>query len=64
MTRFMKPLTANVHFYTAQLERLPIVIFVGNELAGSGLIEEITPASVKVRGEYYMRAACTFKYAS
>ncbi|CAH1194673.1 hypothetical protein PAECIP111892_01796 [Paenibacillus auburnensis] len=64
MSRFMKPLTSNVHFYTAQMERLPIVIFIGNELAGSGLIEEITVASVKVRGEYYMRATCTFKYVS
>lgn len=64
MTRFMKPLVSNVHLYTAQMERLPIVVFVGNELAGSGLIEDITEATVKVRGEYYMRAACTFKYAS
>ncbi|MEK5178507.1 MULTISPECIES: hypothetical protein [Paenibacillus] len=60
----MKTLTSNVHFYTAQLERAPIVIFVDNELTGSGVIEEITDLSVKVRGEYYMRAACTFKYAS
>lgn len=64
MSRFMKPLTSNVHFYTAQLERAPIVIFVDNELTGSGVIEEITDISVKVRGEYFMRDACTFKYAS
>lgn len=64
MSRFMKPLTSNVHFYTAQLERAPIVVFIAAELVGSGVIEDITPASVKVRGEYYMRAACTFKYAS
>lgn len=64
MIRFMKPLTSNVHFYTAQLERLPIVIFIGNELAGSGLIEDISDTSVKVRGEYYLREVCTFKYAS
>ncbi|WP_379161321.1 hypothetical protein [Paenibacillus sp. sgz5001063] len=63
MNRFMKPLTANVHLYTAQMERLPIVVFIGDELAGSGVIEDITEVSVKVRGEYYMRAACTFKYA-
>ncbi|MEC0167872.1 hypothetical protein [Paenibacillus graminis] len=64
MSRFMKTLTSNVHFYTAQMERLPIVVFIGNELAGSGVIEDVTDTSVKVRGEYYMRAACTFKYAS
>ena len=64
MSRFMKPLTSNVHFYTAQLERAPIVIFVDNELTGAGVIEEITQDSVKVRGEYYFRDACTFKYAS
>ncbi|WP_342480419.1 hypothetical protein NST07_25740 [Paenibacillus sp. FSL L8-0340] len=64
MSRFMKPLTSNVQLYTAQIERLPIVVFVGNELKGSGIIEDITEVSVKVRGEYYVRAACTFKYAS
>lgn len=64
MSRFMKPLTSNVHFYTAQLERSHIVVFAANELVGSGVIEDITEASVKVRGEYYLRATCTFKYAS
>lgn len=64
MSRFMKPLTSNVHLYTAQLERVPIVIFIAEELVGSGVIEDITKVSVKVRGEYYMRDTCTFKYAS
>ena len=64
MSRFMKPLTSNVQLYTAQLERTPIAILVGNELIGAGIIEEITDISVKVRGEYFMRDACTFKYAS
>jgi hypothetical protein len=64
MSRFMKPLTSNVHFYTAQLERVPIAVFIENELTGSGVIEDITNVSVKVRGEYYMRDTCTFKYAS
>ncbi|WP_342439324.1 hypothetical protein NSS79_10635 [Paenibacillus sp. FSL L8-0436] len=58
MTRFMKPLTSNVQLYTAQIERVPIVVFV------SGVIEDITEVSVKIRGLHYMRAACTFKYAS
>ncbi|OZQ84711.1 hypothetical protein CA598_23240 [Paenibacillus sp. VTT E-133291] len=60
----MKPLTSNVHLYTAQLERSPIVVFIAEELVGSGVIEDITLASVKVRGEYYLREICTFKYAS
>ncbi|OMF21907.1 hypothetical protein BK132_31525 [Paenibacillus sp. FSL H8-0259] len=60
----MKPLTSNVQLYTAQLERLPIVLFVANELVSSGVIEDITEVSVKVRGLHYMRAACTFRYAS
>lgn len=64
MSRFMKPLTSNVQLYTAQLERVPIVVFVDNELMCSGVIEDITSASVRVRGEYYMRDTCTFKYAS
>lgn len=64
MSRFMKPLTSNVHLYTAQMEREPIVIFIADELVGSGVIEEIADTSVKVRGEYYLRANCTFKYAS
>lgn len=64
MSRFMKPLTSNVQLYTAQLERSPIVIFIADELVGSGIIEDITDASVKVPDEYFMRAACMFKYAS
>ncbi|WP_339811154.1 hypothetical protein MKY63_00765 [Paenibacillus sp. FSL R7-0189] len=64
MSRFMKPLTSNVQLYTAQLERIPIVVFIDNELMGSGIIEDITNDSVKVRGEYYVRDVCTFKYAS
>ncbi len=64
MNRFMNELTANVHFYTAQLECVPIVIFIADELVGSGVIEDITEVSVRVHGEYFMRNVCTFKYAS
>jgi hypothetical protein len=64
MTRFMKPLVSNIQLYTAQMERLPIVVFVENELVGSGLIEGISDIAVKVRGKYHLRAMCTFKYAS
>ncbi|WP_340030100.1 hypothetical protein MHB71_15380 [Paenibacillus sp. FSL H7-0940] len=37
--RFMKPLTSDIQLYTAQLNRTPIVIFIGAELVGSGVIE-------------------------
>ncbi len=58
MNRFMKPLTSNIHFYTAKMNATPIVIFVDQELVGSGVIEGITETSVKVKGERYMRGVC------
>lgn len=48
--RFMRPLTSDIQLHTAQMDRTPIVVFIGAELVGSGVIEEITEASVKVRG--------------
>lgn len=59
----MKPLTADIHFYTAMLDRTPIVVFIADELIGSGKIEEITENSVKVGETRYLRESCTFKYA-
>ncbi|WP_339323625.1 hypothetical protein [Paenibacillus sp. FSL W8-0194] len=64
MSRFMKPLTSSLHLYTAMAERVPIVVFIGNELVGAGRIAEISEDSVKIGGERYMREVCTFKYAS
>lgn len=58
----MKPLTADIHFYTAMLDRTPIVVFIADELIGSGKIEEITENSVKVGKRRYLRESCTFKY--
>ena len=55
-SRFLSPLTSDIQLYTAQMDRTPIVIFIGGELVGSGVIEEITEMSV-------MRRVCTFKYA-
>ncbi|AZS18284.1 hypothetical protein EI981_13500 [Paenibacillus lutimineralis] len=60
----MKPLTSDIHFYTAQMDRLPIIVFIAGELVGSGKIEDITKNSVKISGERYLRESCTFKYAS
>lgn len=62
-SRFMKPLTSDIHFFTAQMDRSPIVVFASCELIGSGKIAEITKNSVKVGDERYLRAVCTFKYA-
>lgn len=59
----MKPLTADIHFYTAMLDKTPLVVFIGEELIGSGKIEEITEKSVKVGKRRYLRGNCTFKYA-
>lgn len=59
----MKPLTAEIHFYTAMLDQKPIYVFIGDELVGCGRIQEITVQSVKVGGARYFRESCTFKYA-
>ncbi|MCM3205628.1 hypothetical protein [Paenibacillus illinoisensis] len=62
-SRLLRPLTSDIQLYTAQMDRTPIVIFIGAELVGSGVIEDITEMSVAVKGERYMRGVCTFKYA-
>ncbi|SDM13812.1 hypothetical protein SAMN05428961_11022 [Paenibacillus sp. OK060] len=49
----MRPLTSDIQLYTAQLGRMPIVIFIGAELIGSGVVEDITEMSVAVKGERY-----------
>lgn len=59
----MRPLTSGIQLYTAQLDRTPIVVFIGAELGGGGVIEDISEMSVAVKGERYMRGVCTFKYA-
>lgn len=62
-SQFMKPLISDIQLYTAQMDRTPIIIFVGAELVRSGVIEDITVSSVAVKGERYVREVCTFKYA-
>ncbi|WP_339294328.1 hypothetical protein MKY82_21960 [Paenibacillus sp. FSL W7-1279] len=59
----MKPLTADIHFYTAMLDQKPVAVFIGDELVGCGRIEEITENSIKVGGARYLRQSCTFKFA-
>lgn len=62
--RFMKPLTSPIHFHTAMIEQIPVAVFTGQEMIGSGKIVEITDFAVKIGDEFYVREACTFKYAS
>ncbi|MDR9852866.1 hypothetical protein RJP21_04515 [Paenibacillus sp. VCA1] len=52
-----------IHFYTAMIERIPVVVFMGQEMIGNGNIVEITDFAVKIGGEFYVRKACTLKYA-
>ncbi|WP_260871308.1 hypothetical protein [Paenibacillus sp. Y412MC10] len=61
--RFMKPLTSPIHFHTAMIEQIPVAVFTGQEMIGSGKIVEITDFAVKIGDEFYVREACTFKYA-
>lgn len=59
----MKLLTADIHFYTAMLDRTPVVVFIADELIGCGKIEEVTENSVKIGKRRYLRESCMFKYA-
>lgn len=61
--RHMELLSSDIHLFTAQMDKTPIVIFIDQELVGSGVIEGITETSVKVKDEYYMRGVCEFRYA-
>ncbi|WP_145323435.1 RNA-guided endonuclease TnpB family protein [Paenibacillus xylanexedens] len=47
----MRPLSSNIELYTAKLDRTAIVIFIGAELVGSGVIEDISEFNVEVKGE-------------
>lgn len=62
-SRFMRFLTSDIHLHTAKMDGTPIVIFIGQELVGSGKIAEITKDSIKVGNDRYLRSVCTFKYA-
>lgn len=59
----MKSLTSPIHFHTAMLDEIPVAVFMDQEMIGSGKIVEITDFAVKIGDEFYVRDACTFKYA-
>ncbi|MBB3128604.1 hypothetical protein FHS19_003258 [Paenibacillus rhizosphaerae] len=61
--RFMMHLTSPIHFHTAMIEQIPVAVFTGQEMIGSGKILEITDFAVKVGDEFYVRETCTFKFA-
>lgn len=61
--KFMKPLTSPIHFHTAMIEQIPVAVFMGQEMIGSGKIVQITDYVVKIGHEFFVREACTFKYA-
>lgn len=63
MGRFMKPLTAVIHFYIAILDQTLVTVFITDDLFGRGRIHEITENSIKVGEARYLRESCTFKYA-
>lgn len=52
-SRFMRPLTSDIQLYTAQMDWTPIVVFIGAELVGNGVIEDVTEISILVRGKRY-----------
>jgi hypothetical protein len=56
----MKPITSDIGLRTVMLQELPVIVYIGLERIGSGIIEEITETSVKIGGERYMRANCSF----
>lgn len=59
-----RELTSIIHLYTAAIDHTPILVFQGEELIGSGIIEEITELSIKIKDERFMRVACRFVYVN
>lgn len=60
--RGFRTVTSPIQFHTAALDGTVIMAFQDGELIGSGRITEITDELVKIGGEYYIRANCTFTY--
>ncbi|MEK5640614.1 hypothetical protein BK138_28965 [Paenibacillus rhizosphaerae] len=50
----MKPLTSSIHFNTAIIEKIPVAVFTGQEMIGSGKNVEITDFAVKIGDEFYV----------
>jgi hypothetical protein len=56
----LKQIKSNIELHTAAIDGRSVVVFLSNKLIDSGVIEEVTERAVKIKGEYYPRAACTF----
>lgn len=59
-----RELTSIIHLHTAANDRTPVIVFQGDELIGSGVIEEITELSIKIKNERYFRETCRFVYVN
>jgi len=57
-----RPIADDLRLYTAMIEEIPVLAFIGAEMIGSGKIEEIRDGSVRIRGEWYVRGVCAFTY--
>ncbi|GAA4854573.1 hypothetical protein GCM10023310_36860 [Paenibacillus vulneris] len=55
-----RELTSAIHLHTAALNRTPVVVYIGHEQIGSGVITKITDNSVKIGDDWYMRCSCVF----
>lgn len=53
-------LTAEIHFHTAALDRLPVSVFQDGEFIGCGVIDGISEDAIVIGGFHYVRSACTF----
>ncbi|RKN84468.1 hypothetical protein [Paenibacillus ginsengarvi] len=56
----MRPLTTNVHLFTAAIDKRLVLVFEEGVLIGSGVIEEITEEAIKIRNIPYPRDTCRF----
>ncbi|WP_282942054.1 hypothetical protein [Paenibacillus sp. RC67] len=59
-----RELTTAIHLHTAATNRTPIIVFRGDELIGSGVIDEITDLFVKIKNAKYVRQTCRFVYVN
>jgi len=64
-----KTLPTLLHLRTAAIERRTVLVYIGGELLGNGQIDaideavtfgDVTEDIVTIRGERYVRGACTF----
>ncbi|MGU3568803.1 hypothetical protein [Paenibacillus sp. D51F] len=67
-----RELTHPIHFHTAILDQVPVLVFMGLELIGTGRIQsfethasedlELQADIVTIKGEHYIREQCRFEF--